>query len=88
MAALPGGHFIVGWDHSRSWGCGERSPEIKQVSPFLALIEGPELGAEEFVKLIGRNGGYSGKPARLDGKGIYRFQENDFGVTTAANKPP
>lgn len=59
-----------------SIACGESCSEIKQVSPFLTLIESPELGPEELVKLIGRDGGGSGKPARLDGKGLSNVAEH------------
>jgi hypothetical protein len=57
---------------------------------FADREESPELGPEEFVKLVGRNGGGPGKPARLDGKGLSNVAEHRieiFGTSGVGTAP-
>jgi hypothetical protein len=43
-------------------------PEIEEIAALAALVEGTELGAEEFGGGVNGQGGLTGEPARIDGE--------------------
>ena len=47
---------------------GQRVPQIEEVAPLLALVQGAQLGGEQLLEPVGGDIGRTGKPRILNGE--------------------